>query len=175
LAIAAVLTWSVETFLAEYVGRLKDGALSTDQKLLIKSITTTTFLSTLLLPLALLIAYLLKTGYDNNNNAFVMMNTILTSYWGWVILLLIGILVTLGRWFYWSSINNIGGGRADILYYLTIIMVPIFTIIFYSINLPGFEEIKGARYWCFWAALSLELIGVILITLYSKNSEKLIE
>lgn len=169
LAIVTVLTWSVETFVAEYVEKLETQAMTTYEKLTVKSLVSAPFMLTILLPASFLITFL----FGLNETTTKMLSKIFKSWEGWLILGAIGLIVTLGRFGYWKAIEYVGGGRADILYYLTILMVPILTFCLYLLNVPGFKEKpEGIFQWHFWFFIMIQITGIILIVLTSINSKE---
>ena len=165
IAIAAVLSWALETFFVEYVEKMGDQDFTTPQKLALKSIVSTLFTPTILIPITyIIIAISGQLGQSNE-----MVKKIFLSWEGWAIFISIGVVVTMGRILYYKAIKNAGATRADILYYLTVILVPICSIIFWAVGIPGFTTPDGANKWYFWVLLFIQLVGIILITYTTKN------
>ena len=168
LAILAVLTWSVETFVAEYVEKFKDQALDTDDKLNIKSITSSLSTPIFFIPITLLLMYTTQENLEVN----YFLSNLFSSYETYLLLIGIGFVIALGRIFYWYAIDKAGGGRADVLYYLSVIITPIITLVFSTIGVIGFEDPAGIKSWIYWILIFSQLLGVILITITTINSKQ---
>lgn len=169
LAVLAVLTWSVETIIAEYVEKFgKSQSLSTEEKLVIKAGVSASSNLSFFLPLSLLFS--LAAGEDQL--VFAMFNVLFTSWESWLILIVIGLVVTFGRIGYWQAIARIGGGRADILYYLTVLITPLLVLVLSGLNVKGFEAPLGVTSAVYWILLFLQMTGVFLITIFSKNNKR---
>lgn len=169
MAVLAVLTWSIETIVAEYTEKFgPKNSLNTNEKLIIKSTISTTSNLFFFIPFSLLCAFIAK----ETTLVFSMLETLFTSWESWLILIIIGIAVTFGRISYWISIANIGGGRADILYYLTVLTTPILVLILSAAHVIGFSDPLGVHSYVYWILLACQILGVFLITIYSKNNQE---
>lgn len=169
LAIVAVLTWAVETIIAEFTEKFgEEQSLNSEEKLVIKSTISSSSTLIFFIPVSWGIAYLANGGGVVTD----MMSAILTSWEGWLILIAIGILITLGRVSYWYAISKAGGGRADILYYLSVLVTPILTVVLSQLSVIGFSDPLGIDKWAYWLLLSIQIIGVVLITLNTLNNKE---
>ncbi len=169
IAICAVLTWSVETIVAEYVEKFgKDQSLNNNEKLSIKSIVSSSTNLLIFIPLTLFLSYLSKQDKQTLN----MLGKIFSSWQGWLILSSIGLVIVGGRSSYWYAISNIGGGRADILYYLTVLITPLLVLLLFALNVVGFQKPQGVTSWFYWVFLFSQMTGVFLITINSKNNKE---
>lgn len=169
LALIAVLTWAIETIISEYTEKFgKEHSLNDQEKLTIKSTIASSATILFFIPLSFVLSYLTNNGTEVSN----MIAEIFTSWEGWLILIAIGSLITAGRVAYWYSISRAGGGRADILYYLSVLITPILTIILSQLSVVGFENPSGIDEWPYWTLLFTQIIGVILITLNTLNNKE---
>ncbi|WKX02292.1 DMT family transporter [Candidatus Mycoplasma mahonii] len=169
LAILAVLTWSVETIISEYTEKFgKDKALTDDEKLCIKSTISSSTTLIFFIPVSIAIAYLLKDGSDVTS----LLRTLLSSWQAWIILIAIGSAIVIGRLSYWYAISHIGGGRADILYYLTVLFTPLLVLTLNGLHVTGFDQPNGVKQWVYWVLLLTQIFGVFLVTFNSLNNKE---
>lgn len=169
LAILAVVTWSVETIVAEYTEKLGiTKSLTDDEKLSIKATFSSLSLIMIFIPISLIITFAIGDG----NSVSHLLKTLFSSWKAYVILFSIGIVIVIGRFFYWAAISGIGGGRADILYYLTVILTPLIVILLNALNIAGFTQPKGALKIFYWLFIFIQVSGVFLVTWNAKNSKK---
>ena len=169
LAILAVMTWSIETIVAEYTEKLGiTKSLTDDEKLSIKSTFSSLSLIIIFIPISLIITYSIGDGSDVSN----VLVKIFTNWQWYLILFSIGLIIVIGRFFYWFAISGLGGGRADILYYLTVLITPLIVILLNALNITGFYRPKGALDWIYWMLIFVQISGVFLVTWFAKNNKK---
>ena len=167
LGIGGSLSWAIETVLFDKAFNFVDGEKDTNKLLTIKTFFSVLFGFIIMIPMISGIATSQDDSFANSGTlGYELFSNVFTNndyLWRFFTA---GTLILIGRYMYFYAIERQGGTLVAVVYNLSIILTPLFSLIYFGISNEWIGTDLFSRYGIVLLSVTpILIIGILLVTL----------